>query len=102
MGKRLLNEIKILLKIAREQIFSSPTSSTMEIRFSSNFHAQAKSWGLSKKDAEDAYYFGEPGKYPNQIIRRYPDRTIGISFFLHKKDGKPVITSIKKLTNYKK
>ena len=57
----VLNEIKKILKTAGDQITSTSTTSK-GMRFTSNFHARAKSWGLTEKDAEDAYRHGQEVK----------------------------------------
>ena len=88
----VLNEIKKILKTAGEQI-TATSSTTKGMRFTSNFQAKAKSWGLTEKDAEDAYHHGQEVKQ-NMIVRTYNGYEIGIYYFLDKRSGQPVITSI--------
>ena len=88
----LLDEIKKTLKVAGEQ-FTSTSTTAKGMRFTSNFQAKAKSWGLTEKDAEDVYHHGQEVKQ-NMIVRTYNGYEIGIYYFLDKRSGQPVITSI--------
>jgi hypothetical protein len=88
----LLDEIKKTLKVAGEQ-FTSTSTTNKGMRFTSNFQAKAKSWGLTEKDAEDVYHHGQEVKQ-NMLVRKYNGYEIGIDYFLDKRSGQPVITSI--------
>jgi hypothetical protein len=93
----LLTEIKNLLKTAGEQITSSSRTTTQGIGFTPNFHAQAKSFGLSAKDAEDVYYHGEVDRWNKwKMMKKYGSYEISIFYFLSKTTGKPVVSSIRK------
>jgi hypothetical protein len=89
---RLLDELKKTLKVAGEQLTSSSTT-TKGMRFTPNFHAKAKAWGLTQNDVEDVYHHGQEVK-PNMMVRKYNGYEIGIYYFLDKRSGQPVITSI--------
>ncbi len=88
----LLDELKKTLKIAGEQ-FTAASTTAKGMRFTSNFHVKAKSWGLTEKDAEDVYHNGQEVKQ-NMVVRKYNGYEIGIYYFLDKRSGQPVITSI--------
>ena len=88
----VLNEIKKILKTAGDQLTAtSPTAKGM--RFTANFQAKAKSWGLTETDVADVYHHGQEVKQ-NMIVRKYNGYEIGIYYFLDKRSGQPVITSI--------
>jgi hypothetical protein len=89
---RLLDELKKTLKVAGEQLTSSSTTAK-GMRFTLNFQAKAKSWGLTEKDAEDVYHHGQEVKQ-NMIVRTYSGYEIGIYYFLDKRSGQPVVSSI--------
>ena len=92
----IFNELKALFKTAREQITSSSKTSK-GLSFTNKFRAQAQSFGLTEKDAEDVYYHGEVDKWNTQKMRKtYGSYTISIYFFSDKRSGQPVISSIRK------
>jgi hypothetical protein len=91
----LLNELKNMLKTAGEQISSSSKTTSTEIGFTTKFHAQAKSLGLTEADAEDVYYHGEIDRWNKYKMRKsYGSYEIGIYYFLSKRTGQPVISFI--------
>ncbi len=91
----ILTELKNLLKTAAEQITSSCKTTPQGISFTSKLRAQAKSFGLSEKDAEDVYFHGEVDRWNKQKMRKtYGSYEIGIYFYLSKTTGQPVISSI--------
>ena len=93
----ILNELKTILKTAAEQLTSSSKPTTKGLSFTNKFRAQAQSYGLTEKDAEDVYYHGEVDKWNKQKMRKfYGSYTISIFFFYDKRSGQPVISSIRK------
>ena len=93
----ILNELKTMLKTAGEQIASRSKTTTKGLSFTNKFRAQAQSYGLTEKDAEDVYYHGEVDKWNTQKMRKtYGSYTISIYFFSDKRSGQPVISSIRK------
>jgi len=93
----LLDELKILLKTAGEQISSSNKTAPKGLSFTKKFQDQAKSFGLTEKDAEDVYYHGEIDKWNKQkMVKSYGSYKISIFFFYDKRSGQPVISSIRK------
>ena len=66
----LLNELKNLLKTAGEQLTSKSTTMATGVRFTTKFHAQAHSYGLTEKDGEDVYYYGGIDRWNTQKMRK--------------------------------
>ncbi len=92
----ILNELKTMIKTAGEQITSS-SKTTKGLSFTNKFRAQAQSYGLTEKDAEDVYYHGEVDKWNKQkMVKAYGSYKISIFFFYDKRSGQPVISSIRK------
>ena len=92
----LLNELKSMLKTAGEQITASSKTSK-GLSFTKKFQEQAKSYGLTEKDAEDVYSHGEVDKWNKQkMVKTYGSYKISIYFFYDKRSGQPVISSIRK------
>ncbi len=88
----LLDELKKTLKVAGEQLTTSSTTAK-GMRFTPNFQAKAKSWGLTENDAKDVYHHGQEVKQ-HMIVRKYGGYEIGIYYFLDKRSGQPMINSI--------
>jgi hypothetical protein len=88
----LLDELKKSLKVAGEQLTSSSKTSK-GLRFTSKFHTQAKSWGLTQADAQDVYHHGEERK-SGMMVRNYGGYEIGIYYFKDGRTGQVVISSI--------
>lgn len=94
---RLLDEIKTMLKTAIEQITSRSKTTSKGLSFTNKFRAQARSYGLTEKDAEDVYYHGEVDRWNKQKMRKsYGSYVLSIYYFLDKHTGQPVISSIMK------
>jgi hypothetical protein len=93
----LLDELKNLLKTAGEQLTARSTTTASGLRFTTKFRTQAKSSGLTEKDAEDVYYHGEIDRWNRQKMRKsYGSYELSIYYFLDKRTGQPVISSIMK------
>jgi hypothetical protein len=93
-------EVKALLKETLSQLTPNSTQITT-ITFSHQFDDRAKTGGFTRKEAEYIYHHGQPEK-ENTISYQHTDRKIGISYYLHKNTGKPVITGIFRYGQYKK
>ncbi|GHO85255.1 hypothetical protein [Dictyobacter formicarum] len=95
----LYSEFAKLLKIAEEQILPTKAQWTRGIYYTRNFYTKARQWGLTEEDAADVYRHGEVVK-PNMMLCKYNGYAIGIYYYLDKRSGKPVITSIWKQKPY--
>jgi hypothetical protein len=86
----LLNAVQTIIQTALDQFTSSGGTT---VHFTSHFQQQARSWGLTEKDALDVYYHGTVVKQ-NMMTRKYNGYEIGIYFFVDGRTGKTIITSI--------
>ena len=88
------NELKNIVKTAGGQLISGSTSPNT-LQFTKNFYLRAKQYGLSEADAADVYYHGSLAKgKQNMMTKEYNGYSIGIYYFLDKRTGQPVISSI--------
>jgi hypothetical protein len=68
-----------------------------DFRFTSNFAAKAKEWGLTEDHARLVYYEGDTVKgkgKENMKVMMYKGEEIGIYAFHDRETNKPVVTSI--------
>ena len=91
-GMGFLDELKKFVSVAAEQLTSS-SKTTKGLRFTSKFQAQAKSWGLTQADAQDVYNYGEERR-AGMMVRKYNGYEIEIYYFMDRRSGQPVISSI--------
>src|SRR3712207_4134700 len=73
---------------------ATPTSiARQDFRFTRNFAARAKEWGLSEEHARLVYYEGDTVK-ANMKVLTYKGEEIGIYVFHDRETNVPVVTSI--------
>ena len=92
----ITSELKKVLQIAKEQVFSSGQY-TDTLTLTAKCKEQAQALGLTEADIKDVYHHGTVSKTKSFLITKDDNGScLTISYFLSSRTGHPVISSVRK------